>query len=149
MSKEMRDSMKVIQAMKQANNVHQELARLLEQAKVIVEEVDPSNLAPGQAGDYGFIRQLANEGEDLADLMSYYLEADFITGTLTKMPNDRYCIDGDPSTEFYSGSMIQYQDKDNGIFYTSRVEYTQPYGYYIVDLGREKPIEGLTVRKKY
>lgn len=149
MSKEMRDSMKLLQAMKRAKIVHQELTQLLEQANEIVSEVDPTKLAPGQAGDYGFIHQLAYEARSLDRLMSYYVEADFLSGRLVQMDSGRYCINGNKMTELYSGSMIQYLDDETGVYYTSRVEHDSDRGYYIDDLGPETPIDGLVVRQKY
>lgn len=67
-------------------------------------------------------------------------------GVLVKNNNNRYEIQG-TEIEFSSGSPLDVWNNEWNQWETSRIEHNGE-DYYIVSLGKNKPISGLKVRKK-
>lgn len=63
-------------------------------------------------------------------------------GALRKQPHGRYLVE---DVELTSGYPLEVYDPEDDVYYPTRLEHSGD-DYYIVELGREEPIEGKLVR---
>ena len=138
MNKRINDAMVI------ANRVQRDLSRLMELAQDIEERTEVNALTSQEKADYGLLMQVLNYGHALNWRMKFALAVEHVEGVLIKQPNGRYAVDGNPFYELTSGRTIQYRDPETGVYYTSAVEHNGT-DYYIVDYGRNEPIEYLQV----
>lgn len=130
----------------EVSDLQRRIQSFLEKAREIEENTDRSALNVDQRSDFVILYQVQDKLHDVLHLLTKMSKPVIVEGYLEKQANGRYHVNG---LELASGSYVEVfnKDEDGGFYVPSRIEY---YGndYYIVDLGKETPIEGRKVRLK-
>ncbi|MEK4951942.1 DUF5348 domain-containing protein [Bacillus sp. FSL W8-1127] len=139
MSKELRG---LLQA---SEDLRHNLKKFLDKYEAAAENISLSSLSLEERSDCVTLYQVQDILFDAYILLKNLDKPVKAEGYLDKQKNGRYAI-GD--VELTSGMYVEYfSDEDGGYYVPSRLEHNGD-DYYIVELGKDRSIEGLKVRIK-
>ena len=120
------------------------LKTFLDECDKLLECTDRSALSVEERSNLILLQQLQAKIWELNSSLAKLTKPVLVEGILIKNENGRYEVEG---LELTSGQYIEYfrDDEFGGHYVPSQIEY-HGQDYYIVGLGKEKPIEGLKVR---
>lgn len=139
MSKEFRDLVRAGEDLQYA------LKRFMDIYEEVQENTAQSALSVEERSDFVVFYRANRKLEDAYWLLEKVYKPVKAEGHLEKNSIGRYEVEG---IQLSSGSYVEFfsdDDEDGGCYVPSRVEHGGE-DYYIVALGKEKPIEGLKVR---
>lgn len=122
------------------------LKLFLEKYQDMEENTNQSTLSIDERSQLIALYQVQNKLEDAYHQLKKLSSPVIAEGRLKKNSINRYEVNG---VELTSGSYVEYlsEDEDGNYYIPSSIEHNGE-DYYIVNLGRDKKIEGLQVRIK-
>lgn len=138
--------MELKQALKVLEEIEHTISKLEDRYGKLPEEFEYDYDNPKDKYQHDAVLSIVSTLEKAQRQIKWMNKPILSEGILVKNQNDRYEIEG-TNIEFSSGSPLDVWDEEWGQWETSRVEHNGG-DYYIVSLGRERPIAGVKVRKK-
>ena len=133
-------------ALKILEEIENSISKLEDRHGYLPEEFEYSYDNPEEKYQHDTVRSVISQLADVQTQIKWMNKSVISEGILVKNNIDRYEIQG-TEIEFSSGSPLDVWNNEWNQWETSRIEHNGE-DYYIVSLGRNKPISGLKVRKK-
>ncbi|MFX3675378.1 MAG: DUF5348 domain-containing protein [Paenisporosarcina sp.] len=133
-------------ALKVLEEIENSISKLEDRYGNLPEEFEYNYDDPEEKYQHDTMRSVVSKLADVQTQIKWMNKSVISEGILVKNNNSRYEIQG-TEIEFSSGSPLDVWNNEWNQWETSRIEHNGE-DYYIVSLGKNKPISGLKVRKK-
>ncbi|MEK3981571.1 DUF5348 domain-containing protein [Psychrobacillus sp. FSL K6-2836] len=133
-------------ALKVLEEIENSISKLEDRYGNLPDEFEYNYDNPEEKYQHDTVRTIVSKLADIQTQIEWMNKSVISEGVLVKNNNNRYEIQG-TEIEFSSGLPLDVWNNEWNQWETSRIEHNGE-DYYIVSLGKYKPISGLKVRKK-
>lgn len=131
-----------------AMGMKRDMEKYVEMYTDIEQSTSFEDFTAKQLGEVIMLSDISSSMEAILERLRFMQKTVVAEGKLYKQDNGRYTVEGYHS-ELTSGATIEYVEMsgyyDKPVYVKSRIEHNGE-DYYIVDMGRAEPIEGVVVR---